>query len=131
MASRENDDIIELSDGIESKEEEAVGEQTGVTESRSWVSEDNDTQHSNKDVILKLIVPEMRMNLPSYIIGSIALVTSSLSNSGTLVLFYFTIFIAFFLHHNHKGVVLFPGLIHSCYICSSPPHSWLQRSPRP
>jgi hypothetical protein len=136
MASKENNGIIETSDAMESREEQAFGEKTGPTESRSCdmdigVSEDKDTQNSNKDVILKLIVPEMRMNFPSYVIGSIALVTSSLSNSGTLVLFYFTFFIAVFCASQSQGVGFVARSHHSCYICSSLPHPWLQRSPRP
>lgn len=43
-----------------------------------------ETEVATKAVIMKLIVPELQMHLPSYVIGSIALVTSSLSNSGNL-----------------------------------------------
>lgn len=51
---------------------------------KSISSKNNEKHNANKDVIIKLIVPEIRMHLPSYLIGSIALVTSSLSNSGRL-----------------------------------------------
>jgi len=92
MTSRDNSGIIQKNEGTESKKEHPTEEQTGnildrsSTESRTCETDiisldDKDIHDSNKDVILKLIVPEMRMNLPSYIIGSIALVTSSLSNS--------------------------------------------------
>jgi hypothetical protein len=125
MTSRDNSGIIQKNEGTESKKEHPTEEQTGnildrsSTESRTCETDiisldDKDIHDSNKDVILKLIVPEMRMNLPSYIIGSIALVTSSLSNSGTLVLFYFhNMFITSFLDLRD----LFQGLIRSCYIC--------------
>lgn len=39
------------------------------------------TDKATKAVMMKLIVPELQMHFPSYVIGSIALVSSSLSNS--------------------------------------------------
>ena len=42
------------------------------------------TDKATKAVMMKLIVPELQMHFPSYVIGSIALVSSSLSNSGNL-----------------------------------------------
>jgi hypothetical protein len=107
MTSRDNSGIIQKNERTESQKEHPSGEQTGnildrsSTESRTCETDiirldDKDIHDSSKDVILKLILPEMRMNLPSYVIGSIALVTSSLSNSGTLVLFYYHMFVTFF-----------------------------------
>jgi hypothetical protein len=72
---------------------------------KSISSKNNEKHNANKDVIIKLIVPEIRMHLPSYLIGSIALVTSSLSNSGRL--FFILIFELCF-----RIAIYFQGLIH-------------------